>query len=88
MEPIVANLEIPVLFLTSPDDVTVSCDHSESLFNKYNHHKKKLRYIKGLHNESRDADYLQEIKDFIGEIVREDKNSLHAPFNELQANRF
>lgn len=68
--------------------MTVSCQHSESLFAKYNYHRKKLRYIKGLHNESRDADYLKEIKDFINEVVREDKNTLNTPFIELQANRF
>lgn len=66
----------------------MTCDHSESLFAKYSYHKKRLRYIKGLHNESRDTDYLMEVKDFINEVSREDKNALNTPFIELQANRF
>lgn len=60
---------VPTLFLTSPDDSTVNSDHSLSLFNRCIHNRKKLAYIKGLHNEARDHDYLKEVKSFIEELI-------------------
>jgi len=50
----VGKLEVPVLFLASHDDATVKVEHSQTLFNRYNYHHKKIVYIKGEHNESRD----------------------------------
>lgn len=59
------RLNVPALFLTSPDDITVNSAHSLALFNKCSHSRKRLSYIKGLHNEARDDDYLKEIRIFV-----------------------
>lgn len=68
------KLMVPALFLTSPDDVTVNSEHSLALFNRCAHNRKKLAYIRGLHNEARDDDYLQEVRLFIEEILTESRN--------------
>ena len=61
LEDGVAYLDMPVLFLTSQEDDTVDCSHSQALYNRLRHPSKKLVYIKGLHNESRDHHYLKEV---------------------------
>lgn len=80
LEEIVGNLEMPMLFFTSNEDVTVHSHHSLSLFDRCNHNKKKLTYIKGLHNESRDSNYLKEVKHFIEEVIIEAKGRRFSKF--------
>jgi hypothetical protein len=62
-----------MLFFTSNEDITVHSHHSISLFDNCTHNKKKLAYIKGLHNESRDSNYLKEVRNFVEEVIIEDK---------------
>ena len=73
LEEIVRTLDVPMLFFTSNEDVTVHSHHSISLFDNCSHSKKKLAYIKGLHNESRDSNYLKDVRNFIEEVIVEAK---------------
>jgi alpha-beta hydrolase superfamily lysophospholipase len=63
------QLAVPALFLASHEDDTVRSEHSEALFNRCPHERKKLSYIRGLHNEARDDDCLREIRNFIEEVI-------------------
>ena len=67
---VMGKLTVPTLLLTSPEDVTVSSEHSIALFDRCTHSRKKLAYIKGLHNEARDDNYLKEVRGFIEDLVR------------------
>lgn len=46
--------EIPMIFLASKQDSTISYKHSELLYEHYHCKDKRLIYINGMHNESRD----------------------------------
>lgn len=50
LETIIANFDIPALFLTSRTDTIVSSEHSKALYDVYNHPLKKIAYINGTHN--------------------------------------
>lgn len=49
---------IPVLFLASKEDSTIAYKHSECLYEAYSCSDKRLIYIAGMHNESRDEKYM------------------------------
>jgi hypothetical protein len=86
LEEVMGRLMVPTLFLTSPDDVTVNSDHSLSLFNRCMHSRKKLAYIKGLHNEARDGDYLKEVKSFIEAAITESRKQ--PVVSQIKLNKF
>lgn len=50
--------DIPVLFLASKEDSTIAYKHSECLYEAYSCADKRLIYIAGMHNESRDEKYM------------------------------
>jgi hypothetical protein len=85
LEEVMGRLMVPSLFLTSPDDVTVHSQHSLDLFNRCAHNRKKLAYIRGLHNEARDDDYLKEVRSFIEELIAESRNPQHV---QAKMNKF
>jgi hypothetical protein len=58
-----------MLFLVSKDDTTIESSHSENLYYAYKYWNKKLVYFSGLHNESRDEEYLEEVIGYINDKV-------------------
>lgn len=89
LEQVVEKLDVPVLFLTSPDDVTVNSEHSQTLFTRYSHQMKKLAYIKGEHNQSRDDNYMKEVKHFIEELIAQDSNRrAYGSLDVFKSNKF
>ncbi len=43
------------------------------LYSLYGCKQKRLCYFRGMHNESRDVDYLGEVKKFISELLKANK---------------
>jgi hypothetical protein len=74
LEEVMGRLGVPALFLTSSEDDTVRSEHSVALFNRCSHDRKKLAYIRGLHNEARDEDCLREVRLFIEELLVESRS--------------
>ena len=65
--------DVPTLFLVSREDTTISPNHSEELYAEYSGIDKKLVFINGMHNESRDEAYLHQIKTYIDSVIKEKK---------------
>lgn len=59
--------DIPLIFLVSHGDTTISPSHSQALFDSYPFPCKQFTYFEGLHNESRDEKYMQAVMKFVGE---------------------
>ena len=83
-------LDMPVLLLASTEDTTVDSSHSQALYGRFRHPSKKLVFIRGLHNESRDAHYMQEVMAFVEELVRNTGlgSRRHSHHSDYFANRF
>lgn len=62
-------LQLPILFLASKEDKTVQCQHSIDMYNAYDSQVKHLAYFKGLHNESREQDYLEKVMGFVRKLL-------------------
>jgi hypothetical protein len=65
--------DLPALFLVSQQDTTIAPNHSEELYSEHSCGEKKLHFINGLHNESRDENYMQYIKNYIEQVIGNDK---------------
>ena len=61
--------DVPLMFLVSESDTTISSAHSQALFDSYPFRDKRITYFTGLHNESRDEYYLYKVMEFIGERI-------------------
>lgn len=66
--------------MVSKDDTTIDPSHSEALYNAYKSWDKKLVYFNGLHNESRDEDYLEHVIRFIEDKINRPNISKKAPY--------
>ena len=71
---------IPAMFVVAKSDVFVRPHHGKNIYEKYGGKIKIFREVEGAHNDSRPAELLKEISEFIYQNLYE-TNANNSPFS-------
>jgi fermentation-respiration switch protein FrsA (DUF1100 family) len=82
------NCKMPSLFIVSKQDTLINPYHSDLIFKHYKG-KKKLVYVNGDHNESREKRFISEIIQYLVSHLKQEneKNFFRSNQNQFQLNK-